>query len=50
MPKDLTTFEIRAKLADLGLARFVLGGMCFGRETMLNEFLLPKIARDYLRS
>ena len=27
MPKDLTTFEIRAKLADLGLARFVRGNV-----------------------
>ena len=38
MPKDLTTLEIRAKLADLGLASFVIkiGGMCFGRETMLD--------------
>ena len=32
MPKDLTTLEIRAKLADLVL----LGGMCFGGETMLD--------------
>ena len=27
MPKDLTTFEIRAKLADLGLASFVRGNV-----------------------
>ena len=27
MPKDLTTLEIRAKLADLGLASFVRGNV-----------------------
>ena len=47
MPKDLTTLEIRAKLADLGLASFVRGNVLWEGD---NVSLLPKIAKDYLRS
>ena len=32
MPKDLTTLEIRAKLADLGLDSFVRGNAFWERE------------------
>ena len=42
MPKDLTTLEIRAKLADLGLASFVRGNVLWEGD---NVSLLPKIAK-----
>ena len=35
MPKDLTTLEIRAKLADLGLARFVRGNVFWGGDHVI---------------
>ena len=47
MPKYLTTLEIRAKLADLGLASFVRGNVLREGD---HVSLLPKIAKDYLRS
>ena len=40
MPKDLTTLEIRAKLADLGLASFVRGNVLW--EGHVRLVLTPK--------
>ena len=41
MPKDLTTLEIRAKLADLGLATFVRGNV-FWEGDHVRLVLTPK--------
>ena len=49
MPKDLTMLEIRAKLADLGLASFVRGNVLLEGD-YVRLVLTPKIAKEYLRS
>ena len=42
MPKDLTTLEIRAKLADLGLASFVYRGNVLWEGDHVRLVLTPK--------
>ena len=48
MPKDLTTLEIRAKLADLGLVTFVRGNVLWGGDRV-RLVLTPKDSKG-LRS
>ena len=45
MLKSLSTLEIRAKLADIGLASFARGSVAPGRVTMLDCFCCLRIVR-----